>query len=132
MTYYEFMLELQKYYGPYENEQVKIDTGKYVKENYYKSELSKLLYNIKKHFSTKWKTHPDIAIIVETEKAFPIIAWGAGGDRIIPPAEKKNEIEYIYEPEGRDDFVKEQREMFEKMKKKADERMQQIRKENEK
>lgn len=88
MTHYNFMLEIQKYYGPYTNKTVKTDVAAYVKKTYYESELEQLLRNIKMHYSRKWKVVPDIAIIVETEKAYPIIQY-VQGYRKIPDCEKK-------------------------------------------
>ena len=92
MKYKEFMIELQQYYGIYENDVVKHDVYEYVKVKYYQSELYSLLRNIKKHFSRKWKVKPDIAIIVETEKKYPIIHY-LQGQRQVPGCEKQARIE---------------------------------------
>lgn len=123
MIYKKFIIELQEYYGLYENEHVRKDLYEFIKNNYYESELDQLLRNVKKYFSRKWKSQPDITVIVETEEKYPVIVWGAGGDRIIPYM-KIN----LPDPEedDREDFCKKQREIFEKKKKQADEKTKHI------
>ena len=114
MTHYNFMLEIQKYYGPYTNKTVKTDMAAYVKKTYYESELEQLIRNIKMHYSRKWKVVPDIAIIVETEKAYPLIQY-IQGYRQIPDCEKKKQIEE--DPEWKD-YSKEISEIVAKFKNK--------------
>lgn len=102
MTHYNFMLEIQKYYGPYINKTVKTDVAAYVKKIYYESELEKLIRNIKMHYSRKWKIVPDIAVIVETEKAYPLIQY-IQGYRKNPDCEKKQ----IEEDTEKEDYSEE-------------------------
>jgi hypothetical protein len=126
MNYKQFIIELQKYYGVYENEFVRKEVYDYVRQNYYECELVQLLQNIKRHFSREWKIRPDIAVVIETEKTYPVISWGAGGDRVIPSGAKKRS-KLIEEAE--EDFSQEIHEMWKEMKEAMDERMKQVRKE---
>ena len=120
MTHYNFMLEIQKYYGPYTNKTVKTDVAAYVKKTYYESELEQLLRNIKMHYSRKWKIVPDIAVIVETEKTYPLIQY-VQGYRKIPDCEKKKQIGD--DPAENEDFSEEISAMVAEFKKKQVENM---------
>ena len=100
MTHKDFIIDIQKYYGVYENEVVRADVYNFILKNYqYESWLIQLLDNIKKHFSTKWKSQPDIAIIIETEKAYPV-KYYINGLLQIPEEEKKQ----LPSPDDREDF----------------------------
>jgi hypothetical protein len=112
MTYKEFIIQIQKYYGVYENETVRHDVYEYVKSMYYESELDQLLFNVKKHFSIKWKTQPDIAIFNETEKKYQLIKYINEIRQI--PEEYKKQIEPVKDEE---DFSGEIGEMWQEMKK---------------
>ena len=128
MKYKEFMIELQQYYGIYENNIVKHDVYEYVKKKYYQSELEQLLKNIKESYSRKWKVIPDIAIINETEKKYPIIQY-IQGYRQIPKCEKKKQIEQKDNEEK--DYSEEVHKLWIETKKRMKEKMKHIRQEKE-
>lgn len=125
MTYKDFMIAVQQYYGVYENNVVKHDVYEYVKKTYYPSELPQLLQNLKKHYSRKWKVKPDIAIIVETEKKYQIIRY-IQNIREIPDIEMKNQITKGVGKEEQD-YSEELHQLWVDAKKKAEGKMKAIR-----
>jgi hypothetical protein len=135
MTVEQFMKRIKLFYGNHRNEYVNEHVKKYlIKEWIYRSEIEKLYKCLIRYYSSSYDKNlaPDIAIIEKVDKEFRIRQWGAGGDRIIPPGEKKPELqgpEGDEKEEDREDFCRAAREIFEDAKKKADERMEQIRKE---
>jgi len=92
MTYENFIIEVQAYYGMYENRFVKNDVYKYVQEEYIENQLEDLLRAIKKTYSYSFKIPPDIAIIERADKKYGITRYAISGEKI--KASKVKQIDF--------------------------------------
>ena len=125
MTIDDFMKFVVLYYGKYKNEWVKESLIDYLKKEWpYESEIEKLYKTLIRFYSSSYEKNgaPDIAIIEKIDKEFRIRQWAAGGERMIPAGEFKRQELPEEEDYDREDFVNELHEIWEKMKKKSDER----------
>lgn len=134
MNITDFIKFVELYYGEYKNEWIKESLIHYLKKEWiYESEIERLYKSLIRFYSSSYSKNgaPDIAIIEKVDREFRIRQWSAGGDRIIPPGEKKSQLEILEdEPEDREDFCKQQRELFEKAKQKIEKRMERVKKQN--
>ncbi len=90
MTYENFIIEVQAYYGIYENRVVKNNVYKYVQEEYSENQLKDLLMAIKKTYSYSFKIPPDIAIIERADQKYGITKYAISGEKI-----KASEVKQI-------------------------------------
>jgi hypothetical protein len=62
MTETDFVKEIEKYYGPYDNEHRREIVREYLKQTYTQPELN-ILYRLTiQEYSSKYKTVPDVAV----------------------------------------------------------------------